>query len=108
LISLEGLDSKAIDVVVFEGERCSSTQSNNQLMTLKTEQPQIYSCQQLKFSNKPKSYQLTRIYCQLKCIANNHKLPTTIYVPEENFSLAGPVSTKKELVSTNTPSQEKI
>jgi hypothetical protein len=66
----------------------------HQLMTLKTELPQICSCQQLGFSNKPKLYQPTRIFHLLKYTANDHKLITTISVPEENFSLA-------ELVSYN-------
>jgi hypothetical protein len=34
-------------------------------------------------ATKPKLYQLTRIYHQLKYTANNHKLPTSVSVPEK-------------------------
>jgi hypothetical protein len=66
-------------------------------MTLETKLPQICSCQQLRFSNKPKSYQPTTIYHQLKYNANDDKLPTTVSESEENFSLAGLASTKCEI-----------
>jgi hypothetical protein len=37
---------------------------------------------------KPKLYQPTKICRQLKYTTNDHNLPTSVSVPEENFSLA--------------------
>jgi hypothetical protein len=77
-------------------------------MTLKTELPQICSYQLLQFSNKPKLYQPTRIPSTKNYTANDHKLPTTVSVPKENFSLAESAPYQQELASYNTPSQEEI
>jgi hypothetical protein len=64
------------------------TQSNNQLMTLKTELPRNSLLPLTTIQQQTQNILPTRIYCQLKYTANDNKLPTTISASEENFSLA--------------------
>ncbi len=63
-------------------------QSNNQLMTLKTELPTNLLLPLTTIQRQTQNILPTRIYRQLKYTANDNKLPTTISVSEENFSLA--------------------
>jgi hypothetical protein len=64
------------------------TQSNNQLMTLKTELPTNSLLPLTTIQQQTQNILPTRIYRHLKYIANDNKLSTTISVSEENFSLA--------------------
>jgi hypothetical protein len=64
------------------------TQRNNQLMTLKTELPTNLLVPLSTIQQQTQNILPTRIYRQLKYTANDNKLPTTVSVSEENFSLA--------------------
>jgi hypothetical protein len=75
---------RQLDVVVFKG---ICTQSNNQLMTLKTELPTNLLLQLTTIQLQAQNILPTRICHQLKYTANDNKLPTTVSVSEENFSL---------------------
>jgi hypothetical protein len=63
------------------------TQSNNQLMTIKTELPANLLLQLTTIQQQTQNILPTRIYRQLTYTANDNKLPTTVSVSEENFSL---------------------
>ncbi len=78
---------RQLDVVVFNGRRYSHTQSNNQLMTLITELPINLLLPLTTIQQQTQNIIPTRIYCQLKYTANDNKLPTTVSMSEENFSL---------------------
>jgi hypothetical protein len=63
-------------------------QSNNQLVTLKTELPTNLLLQLTTIQQQTQNIPPTRICRQLKYTANDNKLPTIVSVTEENFSLA--------------------
>jgi hypothetical protein len=79
------LIQRQLDVVVFKGGRSSGTQSNNQLMTLKTEPPTNLLLSLTMIQQQTQNILPTRIYRQLKHTANDNKLPTTISVSEEKL-----------------------
>jgi hypothetical protein len=57
-------------------------------MTLKTELPMNLLLPLTTIQQQTQNMLPTRIYCQLKYTANDNKLPTTISMSEETFSLA--------------------
>jgi hypothetical protein len=57
-------------------------------MTLKTELPTNLLMPLTTIQRQTQNILPTRIYRQLKYTANDHKLPTTVSVSEEHFSLA--------------------
>jgi hypothetical protein len=79
---------RQLDVVVFKGGRSSGTQSNNQLMMLKTELPTHLHLPLTVIQQQTQNTLPPTIYSQLKYTVNNNKLPTTVSVSEEKFSLA--------------------
>jgi hypothetical protein len=62
--------------------------SNNQLMTLETELPMNLLLPLTTIQQQTQNILPTIIYCQLKYTANDNKLPTTVSMSEEKFSLA--------------------
>jgi hypothetical protein len=71
-------------------------------MILKTELPQICSCQEQQFSNKPKNMPLTRIYRQLKIYHQQQQISHHLFLCQKKTSFwQNQHPTNKKLASSN-------